>query len=395
MKRELLTIISILIGLSIRAQIITTIAGNGIEYRGNEDNGDGGIATKAKLNNPWCVILDSVGNLYIAEHSSNRIRKVTISSGIITTIAGNGKEGYSGDGGLAINGELKGPSSMVLDGMGNLYISESGSSRIRKVNASSGIITTVAGNGKNVSNSNEGDGVKAINTQLHSPRSITIDKQGNLFIADTYGSRVRKINGDTGIINTVAGGGDKYLIDGVAATSVELSDQVTSIALDNKGNLYISDFGHNRVRKVNLKTGKISTIAGSSNYGYSGDGGSSKLAKLNEVDGITLDSYGNLYISDSKNNRIRKVNSITGIITTIVGNGKGARTGLAVNIKQGTINSTTNNNSIADYTGDGGLAKLAGINTPTSLALDNKGNLYFIDYGNNVIRKVTNVVSNK
>jgi sugar lactone lactonase YvrE len=395
--------------------IIGTVAGNG--NRGY--SGDGGIATSSMLSEPEGVALDVAGNLYIADWGNNVIRKVTAATGIISTVAGNGKYGFSGDGGPATSAELWDTSGIALDGLGNLYIADLGNNVIRKVAAATGIIGTVAGNGYQ---GYSGDGGSAANATLYRPGGVALDPDSNLYIADTSNSVIRKVTASTGIINTVAGGGpcgSNSCGDGGPATEAELrtwgvaldapgnlyiSDtnvirKVTAatgiistvagngtrgycgdtglatsaelggpmgIALDPAGNLYISDFGCEMIRKVSAATGDISTVAGGGSCGsnYCGDGGPATDAELYVPYGIALDTAGNIYIADSDNSVIRKVTAATGIITTVAGNGK-----------QG-------------YSGDGGLATNATLLAPYGVALDTQGNLYITDQLNNVIREV-------
>ena len=215
--------------------IITTIAGNGIAGY----SGDGGLATNAELNNPYGVAVDSNGNIYIADTNNNRIRKVNSTTGIITTIAGNGTAGYSGDGGLATNAELYYPYGVAVDSNGNIYIADTYNNRIRKVNSTTGIITTIAGNG---TAGYSGDGGPATNAQLNYPYGVAVDSSGNIYIADTDNNRIRKVNSTTGIITTIAGNGNPgYSGDGGPATNAELYDP-SGVAVDSNGNIYIADY---------------------------------------------------------------------------------------------------------------------------------------------------------
>ena len=274
---------------------ISTYAGNG----GYGFWGDGGPATAAQLSLPHGVALDSAGNLYIADSNNHRIRKVT-PGGTISTYAGTGTEGFSGDGGPATAAHLDRPDGVALDSAGNLYIADLGNSRIRKVTPG-GTISTYAGNG---GYGFWGDGGPATAAQLR-PRGMALDPAGNLYIADFGNSRVRKVT-PGGTISTYAGTGTPgFAGDGGPATAAQLSFP-QGVALDSAGNLYIADSGNSRIRKV-TPGGTISTYAGTGLQGFSGDGGPAIDAQLWFPVGVALDSAGNLYIADQENQRIRKV----------------------------------------------------------------------------------------
>jgi sugar lactone lactonase YvrE len=331
--------------------IITTAAGNGTQGY----TGDGGPAAGAELNYPIGVAFDASGNLYIADAENNRVCRVD-KAGIITTAAGNGTQGYTGDGGPAAVAELNYPMGVAFDASGNLYIADTENNRIRKVDRA-GVITTVAGTGTQ-GYSSEGP---AISAELNQPTGVAVDNAGNLYIADNQNFCIRRV--DTGgFITTVAGNGTQgYGGDGGPATGAEL-DYPTGVAVDNAGNLYIADARNNRVRRVD-RSGVITTVAGNGVQGYGGDGGLATSAELNYPAGLAFDASGNLYIADNGNNRIRKVDT-RGVIATVAGNGT-----------QG-------------YGGDGGLATSAELNYPAGLAFDASGNLYVADIKNNRIRKV-------
>ena len=330
--------------------IITTVAGNGT----NGYSGDGGPATSAEFSFPFGVAVDGFGNLYIADSLNSRIRKVS-PSGTITTVAGNGTFGYSGDGGLATAAQLDNPYGVTLDASGNLYIADQSNQRIRKVSPT-GIITTVAGG--SYTGPGLGDGGLATSAQLTYPYGAAVDGSGNLYIADTYDRRIRRVS-PSGIITTVAGNGaggfygmGGYSGDGGPATSAELNGP-EDVAADGSGNLYVVDSRNNCIRKVS-PSGTITTVAGNGTAGYSGDGGLATSAQLSNPYGVAADLSGNLYIADTGNNRSRRV-SINGIITTVAGNGT------------------------SGYSGDGGLATSAELNNPVDVAADGSGNLYIAD----------------
>jgi sugar lactone lactonase YvrE len=266
--------------------------------------GDGGPATSAGLFNPHGVTVDASGNIYIADTGNNRIRMVTRSTGIVTTVAGDGSYGYKGDGGQATSTGLLNPYGVAVDASGNIYIADTGDYRIRLVTSSTGIITTVAGDG---TAGYKGDGGQATSAGLTYPYGVAVDASGNIYIADSYDNRIRLVTKSTGIITTVAGDGSYgYKGDGGPATSAGLSFP-RGIALDASGNIYIADFYPNRIRMVMKSTGIITTVAGGGSYGYVGDGGPATSAGLSNPSSIAVDASGNIYIADTYNNRIRLV----------------------------------------------------------------------------------------
>ena len=340
-------------GTNLPNNIITTVAGNGVPTY----NGDGIAATNASLHYPEGVGFDFAGNLYIADHINNRIRKVD-TNGIITTVAGNGTNTYAGDGGAATNASLFLPANLAWDAAGNMYIVDQNNNRIRKVDTN-GIITTLAGKS---GGGYSGDGGAGSNANLNYPYGLAIDTTGNLYVGDQFNNRIRKINSN-GFITTVAGNGNAgYTGDGGPATNALLYYPLGA-PLDGAGNMFIADSIGNVVRKVDIN-GMITRVAGSSRIAtFAGDGGWATNATFNEPFSSAFDAFGNLYISDNGNNRIRKVDT-NGIITTVVGNGS------------------------ATYAGDGNTATNASINGPQGMAFDAAGNLYIGDWGNHRIRKV-------
>jgi len=357
--------------------IITTYAGSGAT---GLSGGDGGPATSAMINSPANVAVDASGDLFIAE--AFKVQKVT-ASGIVTTVAGSGTQGFSGDGGPATSATLSYPSGVAVDASGDLFIADGGNQRIRKVSAS-GIITTIAGNGASTPGDLgiggfSGDGGPATSAALSDPTGVAVDASGNLFIADYYNNRIRKVSA-SGIITTFAGSGTPdsfgtpggFSGDGGPATAALLS-YPTGVAVDASGNLFIADSLNNRIRKVSASSGIITTVAGSGAFGwgncyctsgsFSGDGGPATSATL-APGGVAVDASGDLFIADSGNNRIREVAAASGIITTVAGNGS-----------QG-------------FSGDGGPATSATLNGPNGVAMDASGNLFIADTGNNRIREV-------
>jgi trimeric autotransporter adhesin len=324
--------------------------------------GDGGPATSAGLFNPHGVTVDASGNIYIADTGDNRIRMVTKSTGIITTVAGDGTAGYKGDGGPATSAGLTYPYGVTVDASGNIYIADSGNNRIRMVTRSTGIVTTVAGDG---SYGYKGDGGQATSAGLYIPYGVAVDASGNIYIADSGNNRIRMVTKSTGIITTVAGDGlFGYKGDGGPATSASLYN-FYGVTVDASGNIYIADSSNNRIRLVTKSTGIITTVAGDGTAGYKGDGGPATSAGLTYPYGVTVDASGNIYIADSGNNRIRMVTRSTGIITTVAGDGS------------------------YGYRGDEGPATSAGLRNPRVVSVDASGNIYIAESYDNRIRLVT------
>lgn len=339
------------------SDVINTVAGNGTAGYG----GDNGTALNAELQYPSCVAVDSKWNIYIADYYNSRIRKIVASTGVITTVAGNGTAGYSGDGGAATSAELNYPSCLAVDGSGNIYIADTSNNRVRMVAASTGIITTVAGNG---TYGYGGDGGAATNAYLALPAGVTADTCGNIYIADTGNNRIRKVPLSSGTISTVAGNGTAgFSGDGGSATGAKIN-YPNGIAVDSSCNFYFADTSNERVRKVTISSGIITTVAGNGTVGFSGDGGAATSAELGYPYGVAIDSHGNIYIGDSNNNRIREVTASTGIISTVAGNG------------------------VQGYSGDGGAATSGEMNGPQGVAVDSSGNIYIADEGNSRIRAV-------
>src|SRR5579871_538226 len=391
--------------------IVTTFAGNGTAGF----SGDGGAPTSASLNNPQGLALDAQGALYIADWLNNRIRKIP-HGGAISTVAGNGNGGFSGDGGPAVSAQLSSPQAIALDAQGNLYIADN-NNRIRKVGVS-GLINTVAGQGTmGVS----GDGGSALSARLAGPLGVAVDPSGNIYIGDSYSHKIRVVNA-SGTINTFAGSGQfKYSPDGGLATSSFFSFPQWSggVAVDANGNIFVADTGNQRVRKIS-PTGVVTTVAGNGTFGYSGDGGPATQASLaldsnSSQQSLAVDRAGNLYIADTDNSRVRKVDA-TGTITTFAGGGNGAvgdggpaasatvrPFGITFDagnnlyivdgqnrvrkVTNGTI-STVAGTGQSGFSGDGGLATAAQLSGATSVAVDAAGNIYIADSFNFRIRQV-------
>jgi uncharacterized protein (TIGR03437 family) len=331
---------------------IQTVAGNGSQT----SSGDGGPALQAGLNVPVDVYVDQAGNLFITDQFNNRIRKVA-PNGTISTVAGTGVAGFSGDGGPAIDAEINTPTGIGGDNSGNLYIADVVNQRIRKVD-SSGIITTFAGNGNK---GYGGDGGLAIDASFYNAVRVAIDPSGNVLVADQSDHRIRRI-APSGLITTIAGNGvGAFSGDGGPAINASLNNP-TAVAVDGGGVIYISDQFNQRIRKIALD-GTITTIAGNGNPGFGGDGGPANAAILNYPGGITVDAAGNLYFNDDINFRTRMI-AANGTINTIAGSGT-----------QG-------------FSGDGGAALAAALNGNFGVALDLLGNMYIADSTNNRIREV-------
>jgi uncharacterized protein (TIGR03437 family) len=340
---------------------IQTVAGTGTASY----SGDGGPATSASINVAVDVFADRSGNLFIADQFNHRIRKIS-SNGIITTVAGNGTPGYSGDGGAATGAQINTPTGVCADPSGTLYIAEPGNQRIRKVDTS-GIITTFAGNG---SSAYSGDGGPAASASFYNAVRCAVDASGNVLVADQSNHRIRKIT-PAGIVTTFAGNGagtpaaGTFSGDGGSAITAGLNNP-TAICIDSSGSVYIADQFNQRIRKV-ASNGTITTIAGTGSAGFGGDGGSASSALLNYPGGIAVDSSGDLYFNDDVNFRTRMI-SAAGIITTVAGTGS-----------QG-------------FSGDGGAATSATLNGNFGITLDLLGNLYIADSTNNRIREVYGAV---
>jgi sugar lactone lactonase YvrE len=331
---------------------ITTVAGTGTE--GFE--GDGGPATSANLSFPWGLGFDAGANLFISDSGNHKVRRVD-GSGTITTFAGTGVAGPGGDGGSADEAQLFSTGSVVGDRAGNVYISDFGNNKVRRVSPG-GTITTYAGTGTAGSG---GDGGPATAAQLNQPRSLALDRAGNLYIADSGNSRVRRVSRG-GTITTYAGTGTAGSSgDGGPATAAQL-DFPVGLAFDALGRLLISDSGASRVRRVSAG-GTISTFAGTGAFGSSGNGGPAAAAQLASPYGLVTDLVGNVYISDHANNTVRRV-SPGGTITAFAGTG------------------------VAGPAGDGGPATAAQLNEPRGLTIDASGNVYIADSGNHRVRKV-------
>jgi uncharacterized protein YjdB len=319
---------------------ITTICGNGT----GTSTGDGGPATAATVNQPLDVLLDASGNIYISEYFGNRIRKIN-TSGIISTVAGTGSATFGGDGGPATAAQLNRPSGMGMDAAGNLYFADFDNNRVRKINTS-GVISTIAGTG---TSGYSGDGGAGTSANLALPFRVAVDGPGNVYIADFLNSRVRKVN-TSGVITTVAGTGTNgFSGDGGPATAANIT-YAFGVSLDASNNLYISDYNNNRIRKVD-GSGIITTVAGTGTGGFSGDGGPATAAKLSNPVDVTFDGSGNMYIADRSNSRIRKIGLATTPITGTFSVCPGNTTSLSNATSGGTWSSSTTGVATVGSTG--------------------------------------------
>jgi trimeric autotransporter adhesin len=338
--------------------VITTVAGSGKP----DYSGDGAQATLATLNIPEGVAVGALGNIYIADTYNHRIRMVTKSSGIITTVAGNGTAGYSGDGRQATSAKLKFPAGVAVDVSGNIYIADTSNYCIRLRNEGTGIISTVAGTG---TSGYSGDGGQATLARLSNPQGIAVDVLGNIYVADQFNNRIRIITKSNGVITTVAGtgGAGAFNGDGGKATSAVI-DNPGDVAVDASGNIYIIERERHRVRMVTQSTGLITTVAGDGTASFNGNGGQATSAGLSNPYGVAVDISGNLYITQGTldDHRVRMVTKSSGIITTVAGTGT------------------------SGYSGDGAQATAAKLNGPQSVAVDALGNVCVADTYNNRIR---------
>ncbi|MFF8919022.1 hypothetical protein ACF08M_38435 [Streptomyces sp. NPDC015032] len=325
------------------AGVITTVAGTGRQGF----SGDGGPALQAQLDFPSGMAVSPQGDLYIADDNNNRVRKVSASDQTITTVAGSDEQGSGGDGGPATQAELRVPDGVALDALGNLYITESTNLAVRKVSASDQTITTVSRGLRDYSSSIE-------------PHAVTVGPQGDIYFADSKTHQVGKLSAADRTVTTIAGTGEYgYSGDGGPAAAARLCSP-HGVALDAQGNLYIADTGNQRVRRVSASDGTITTVVGTGEYGFSGDDGPATQTHISAPDGLALDGQGNLYIADGY--RVRRVSAGDQTITTVAGTGK------------------------RGHSGDGGPATQAELDV-YGVALDAQGNLYIS--GGHVVRKVT------
>ncbi len=403
---------------------IETFAGNGK----SRSTGDGKRAKKAGIPLPNHICVDKEGRwLYIAENGSDRVRRVDLEAGTIHNYAGIGETCYSGDYGPCGEAGLYLPLSVAIDSKNDLYICDSGSNRVRKVDHETDIITTVVGSGDSGFN---GDG-PALEVNLTYPGAIAFDPEDNLYIADTQAHRIRKYDPRTDLVTTIAGtwsradedwispltaqnlvvlSGDAigidfsddqgwlrpqcsdnldlspYLDDGRPALEAKLWD-IVAIDVDSRGNVFLTDKASNRIRKVDAQTGMISTVAGVCRFGYDGDGKPAVRSMLNVPEAAIVDQEANVYIADSMNHRIRKVDPATGLIETIAGNGDSGYDDKNMG-GCGAARFVAKEDAGMLKHGDGNLAVDAVVNAPSGLALDGQGYLYICERNENKVRRI-------
>ncbi len=341
--------------MNVEKGIIQTLVGTG--ERGYA--GDGGPAAIALLSEPFMCAFDSRGNLFVAEAMNHCVRRVDLSTGVITTVAGTGEEGYSGDGGPATQATFNQPYSLQIDSNGDIYIVDRLNAAIRRVDAATGIISTVAGTGNP---GYSGDGGPGVNAQLREPNDCFLDGRGGLLIADIQDQRVRRLDLQSGIITTFAGNGEKVRAgDGGRAVEAGILG-ARAVCMDGSGNTYICEREGNGVRKVDAN-GIMSTLAGTGEGGYSGDGGPALAATWGAPKAIRCDHQGNLLVVDTENHAIRRIDAASGIVTTVAGGHKGGE-------------------------GDGVSATQAGLDRPHGCDVDQAGNIYIADSNTHRVRVV-------
>ncbi len=335
--------------------IIQTIAGTG--ERGYA--GDGGPAGAALLSEPFMCAFDAAGNLYVAEAMNHCVRRVEAGTGVITTIAGTGEEGYSGDGGPATEATFNQPYSLQATPIGDLYIVDRLNYAIRKVAAATGLITTVAGTGESGYGGDGGPGAQA---QMREPNDCALDGRGGLLIADVQDQRIRRLDLASGVITTFAGNGEKERAgDGRPAVEASILG-ARAVCTDRRGNTYICEREGNGVRLVNGNR-IMSTLAGTGERGYTGDGGQALMATWGAPKAIRCDHSGNLLVVDTENHAIRRIGAVTRVVTTVAGGRLGGE-------------------------GDGGPATEAAMDRPHGCDVDAQGNIYIADSNNHRVRVV-------
>ncbi len=341
--------------MNITKGIIQTIAGTGEPGH----NGDGGPAEQAQINDPFMCDFDSLGNMYFGQAKGHTLRRVDSVTGVISTVAGTGEEGYSGDGGPASQASVNQIYSLCIDTNDDIYIVDRLNAAVRRIEAATGIITTVAGT---VEPGYSGDGGPGNQAQLVEPNDAFLDGKGGLLIADIQDQRIRRLDLRSGIISTFAGNGEKVRSgDGSPATQASFFGS-RAVCMDSKGNTYVAEREGHGVRKIDAN-GIMSTFAGTGEKDYSGDGGPALASTWNGPKAIRCDHQDNILVVDTENHAIRRIDAVTGVVTTIAGGHLGAD-------------------------GDGADPTTAGMDRPHGCAIDRAGNLFIADSNNNRVRVV-------
>ena len=334
---------------------IQTVVGTGVEGYA----GDGGPATRALIGEVYGCAFDTDDNLYICDGRNHTVRRIERNSWVINTVAGTGEAGYSGDGGPAVHATMNNLYSLIVDANGDIYVADRFNAAVRKIDAATGIITTLAGTGEP---GYSGDGGPGTQAQMREPNDCFLDGKGGLLIADIQDQRIRRLDLKTGIIDTFAGNGEKQRAgDGKPATEASIMG-ARAVCMDSKGNTYIAEREGNGVRKVDAN-GIMSTFAGTGERGYSGDGGPALVATWGAPKAIRCDHHDNIIVVDTENNAVRLIDASTGAVTTIAGGHQGGD-------------------------GDGGPATQAGLERPHGCGIDSLGNLYIADGINHRVRVV-------
>lgn len=321
-------------------------------------SGDNGVATAAALDTPTGVAVDVAGNILIVDQLNHRVRRVDAQTGQITTVVGTGVPGFNGDSNALLT-DFNSPAGIGLDVLGNWLLIDSGNHRLRRVDVQTMLVSTLAGTGIGGFN---GDGPVAT-TQLNGPAGLAVETSGNVLIADTLNHRVRRVNLQTGQVTTVAGTGIAGFSDNIPATSAELN-LPTGVAVDSSGNIFIADTLNQRIRRVDGLTSEMTTVAGTGTFGFNGDNPDATLSQLNFPLGVAVDAVGNVLVADTLNHRVRLVNMQSREIKTIIGTG------------------------IPIYNGDNQTAVTAQINTPMGLTVNAIGEILFTEAGGMWVRRV-------
>ena len=321
---------------------VSTLVGGGGGYAD-------GTGAAAQFSGTRGVAVDGSGNMYVADQSNNRIRKIVVATGVVTTLAGSGTLGNADGTGVAA--QFNYPNGVAVDGSGNVYVSDQSNHRIRKIVVATGVVTTLAGS---TSGNADGTGVAA---QFNYPMGVAVDGSGNVYVADQNNNRIRKIVVATGVVTTLAGNSAQGNADGTGAAAQFSSPN--GVAVDGSGNVYVADLNNNRIRKIVVATGVVTTLAGSSTAG-SGDG-TGAAAQFNSPRGVAVDGSGNVYVAEQSNTHIRKIVVATGVVSTLAG-------------------------STSGYTD--GTGAVAQFSNPSGVAVDGSGTVYVADTNNNRIRVV-------